>query len=60
MSLTNEPCLARAIPMDLNPDEISYHPFLVNLKRCGGSCNTLDETKSVNFESNKIHKFGSI
>ena len=29
--------------MDLNPDEISYYPFMVSLKQHGGSCNALDD-----------------
>ena len=29
--------------IDLNPDELLYNPFTINLHRCGGSFNALDD-----------------
>ena len=39
--------MARPTLIDLHPDEYSqelcYCPVMVNLNRCNGSCNTLDD-----------------
>ena len=32
--------------IDLNPNELCYYPFMVNLGRCYGSCNTLNDLSS--------------
>ena len=50
MSLNNQPCIARPTLTDLNSDEynqvLSYYPFMVNLDRCNGICNTFDDPSS--------------
>ena len=45
--------------MYLNPDEISYYPFMASLKRCSGSCNALNNLSdrisvSSNLEIKKV------
>ena len=39
--LNNEPCMVRSIPIDLNPVEFKYYPFVISLDKCTGSCNVL-------------------
>ena len=57
LNLNNQPCMKRPIFIDLNPDEcnqvLCYCPFIVNLDRCNGSCNALDDLCS---KQNKICK----
>ena len=47
ISLNNQSCMNRPTLIDLNPDEYNqgfcYYPFIVNLERCNGRCNTLDD-----------------
>ena len=47
ISLNNWPCMTWATGIDLNPNEynqgLRYYPFIVNLDRCIGSCNSLDD-----------------
>ena len=47
LCLSNEPCMTRPTFIDLNPDKynigLHYNSFMVNLDRCNGSCNTLDD-----------------
>ena len=42
--------MARPTLIDVNPDKckqgLHYYPFIINLDRCNGSCNTLDDTCS--------------
>ena len=46
--------MTRPAPIDLNSDEynqeLRYYPFMVNLDRCNGSCNTLDDPSERNCE----------
>ena len=58
VSLNNEPCTIRPTVIDLNPIELNYYPFMINLDKCNGTCNGVDslstkicipcETKDVN------------
>ena len=45
--INNEPCLARSTLVDLSPDKLSqtvrHYPFMINLNKFNGSCNTLDD-----------------
>ena len=54
-----QPCL-----IDLNPNgysqEFHYHPFLVKLDRCVGSCNTLNDLCNKNQIQNVIQINGGI
>ena len=46
--LSNQSWMTRLTLFDLNPDEdnqgLCYYQFMVDLGRCNGSCNTLDDT----------------
>ena len=48
MFLNNQSCMNRPTLINLNSDEynqvLQYYPFVFNLVRCNGSCNTLDNT----------------
>ena len=45
--LSNQKCMTQPTPINLYPNEYSeelcYYSFAVNLDRCDGNCNTLDE-----------------
>ena len=47
VSLSNQKCMNQITLINLNPNEYSqefhYYPFAVNLDRCVGSCNTLND-----------------
>ena len=38
MLLNNEPCLAKATLIDLNPNELNFVPLMNNLDKCSESC----------------------
>ena len=42
MSLNNEPCVNRAIFIELDLVELSYYPYMISLEKCDGSCNAFD------------------
>ena len=56
----NQPCTARPTFIDSNPDEhnqgLRYYPFIINLDRCNGSCNTLDNPSGRICGPNKTEK----
>ena len=69
ISLNRQECMAHTTLIDLHPNEyiqeLHYYPFVVNLDRCTGYCNTLNDlsnricvpniTNDVNFNySNMI------
>ena len=45
--LNNQSSMTRPTLIDFNPDEynqgLRYYPFMVNLDRCNGTCNGLDD-----------------
>ena len=41
MFLNDEPCMVRPTLIDLNPVELQYYPFTINLNKCAGRCNVL-------------------
>ena len=47
VSLRNQKCMIQPTVINLHPNEYSqenhYHPFVVKLDRCVGSCNALNE-----------------
>ena len=51
--LNSQLCLVSSILVDLNPNELRYYPFVVNLDRCDGSCNSLDDLSDRIYVSNK-------
>ena len=42
VSLNNKPCMTRPTVINLNPVELNYYPFMINLDKCGESCNAVD------------------
>ena len=42
MSLSNEPCIARSILIDLNPIELNYYAFIISLDKFSWSCNAIN------------------
>ena len=57
ISLNNQPCITRSTLVDLNSYEynqgLGYYTFMVNLDRCNGSCNILDDPSDKTCLSNK-------
>ena len=57
ISLCNQLCMARPTVIYLNPNEynqrLSYYPFMVNLDRCNGICNTINDISGRTCVSNK-------
>ena len=47
ISLNNQQCMIQTTLINLHSneylEELGYYPFAVNLKRCMGSCNTLND-----------------
>ena len=33
--------MVRSTLIDLNPVEVKYYPFMINLNKCSGNCNVL-------------------
>ena len=56
--LNDEPCMFRPTLIYLNPVELKYYPFMINLDKCSRSCNSannlsikmcvLNKTKDIN------------
>ena len=44
MSLNNEPCMDRSFLVDFNPVELNCYPFTINLDKCNGSYNSVDDS----------------
>ena len=55
--LSNQRCMSQPTIINLHPNEYSqefhYYPFAVNLDRCVGSCNTLNDLPNKVCVSNK-------
>ena len=43
MFLNEELCSASHTAVNLNPVELKYCPFIINLVKCTGSCNVLSQ-----------------
>ena len=43
ISMNNHPCMVRPTLIDLNPDEIYCHLFIISMSRCYGNCNTVKD-----------------
>ena len=54
----NQPCISRPTLIDLNIDEhkqgFCYNSFMINLGRCNGSYNTLDNSSGRIYVPNEI------
>ena len=53
VSLNYQTCMIRPTLIGLNPDELYYYPFIVNLGRCDGGCNTVKDPFSRMWVSNE-------
>ena len=58
LSLNDEPCMVRPTLIDLNPFELKYYPFMINLDKRNRSCNVLspkicasEEAKDINVKA---------
>lgn len=57
----NEPCVARLILTDLNPEELHHYLFMISLNRCNEKCNTLySPSNDYVFRKNRWCKFHNI
>ena len=43
VSLNNESCMIRPTFVVLNLFKLNYYPFKINLNKCSGSCNSVDD-----------------
>ena len=57
ISLSNQKCMIQPTIVNLHPKEYNqefyYYPFVVELDRCVGSCNTLNDLSNKVCVSNK-------
>ena len=57
ISLNNQQCMAQPTVINSHHNEyiegLPCHPFAVNLDRCMGGCNTLDDLSNKVYVSNK-------
>ena len=64
VSLSNQKCKIKPSLINLHPNEYSqefhYHPFLVKLDRCIGSCNTTNDLSNKVCISNKTEDLNLI
>ena len=49
----NHPCQARPTLVDINSDETLFYQFAVSVNKCGGSCNTIDDSYAWVWVRNK-------
>ena len=56
--LNDESCMVRPATIDMNPVELKYYSFMINLNKCTGKCNDLSqkicapkETKDINVKA---------
>ena len=56
--LNDESCMVRPTPIDINPVQLKYYPFMISLDKCTGRCNVLPlkifiskETKDINVKA---------
>ena len=54
VSFHNHPCQATLTLVNINSDETLFYPFTVSVKKCGGSCNTIDDPYDRACVSNKV------
>ena len=63
ISLSNQKCKVRPILIKLHPNEyiqgLRYYPFAVNLDRCVGNFNTLDNLSNKEYVPNKKRRLQS-
>ena len=54
--LNDEPCMVRPTPVDLNPGELKYYLFMINLDKLTGSCKCLT-SENMCSKRKKRHTF---
>ena len=47
-------------PIDLNPIELEWYPFMISLDKCNGSCNALSPKISVPKKKTYFNAFNMI
>ena len=55
--MNNQPCLVTSMLIDLNPDKLHYHPFIISMSRCNGSCNTVKDPVGRICAPNKMRQY---
>ena len=63
MPLNSEQFMIRPTLNDLNSIELNYHPFIISLDKCNGSCNAVGDFSTkicVPSETKDRHKCQSI
>ena len=55
VSLNDEPHMVRPTLIDLNPVELKYYLFMINLDKYSGSCNVLSPKKCVLKETKDVN-----
>ena len=53
VSLNNVPCMIMPTLIDLNPVKLNYHPFMISLDKCSGSCSSVDDLSTKKCVLNK-------
>ena len=43
LSMNNQSCMVKPRFIDLNPDELHYHPFIISMNRCNESWFTVED-----------------
>ena len=54
VSLNNHPCQVRPTLLNMNSDETLFYPLTVSVKKCGGSCNPIDDLYTRVCVPNKV------
>ena len=55
-TINNHPYKARPTLVDINSYETLFYPFIVSVKKCGGSCNTIYDSYARVCVPNKVKK----
>ena len=53
--LNDELCMVRPTIIDMNSVELKYHPFVISIDKCTGSCNVLSPDIYVPKETKDIY-----
>lgn len=49
LSLSNDQCMARPPPINLNPIEVNCYPFLISFDKCNAGLNAVDDLSTKNY-----------
>lgn len=53
--MNSQPCMVTPTFIDLNPNELHHYPFMINLGRCDGSCDTAENPFGAICVPNKLN-----